>query len=227
MNDLVAPLRSLFLKNVHAENAFHMKRYMRDKFAFYGIKTPRRKELVKQFLEKRGSLTRAELITVVHTLWDLPERENQYAALDLMYATGKILDTDQIPLTEELAVTKSWWDSVDPLSIRVMGMLLSKAEVPRLFGPDRWIESDNFWLRRCALLFQLKYKQRTDSDLLFEYIRRLAHEKEFFIRKAIGWALREYSKTDGEAVIQFVADTDLSTLSEREGLKWLQEHDEL
>jgi 3-methyladenine DNA glycosylase AlkD len=122
-----------------------------------------------------------------------------------------------------LVTTKSWWDTVDSLAKNGAGGLVLR--YPELAGTmDRWVESENMWLRRTAILHQLGFKERTGADRLFRYCELRAHEQEFFIRKAIGWALREYSKVDADAVRRFVADHDaaLSGLSKREALLWLK-----
>jgi 3-methyladenine DNA glycosylase AlkD len=126
-----------------------------------------------------------------------------------------------IDVFESLITTKSWWDTVDYLASHTMGDHLARH--PELIPEytERWITSDDLWLRRTAILYQLRYKQKTDAGRLFEYISRCKDEKEFFIRKAIGWALREYSKTDEQSVREFVAVSRLSPLSEREALKYV------
>ncbi len=127
-----------------------------------------------------------------------------------------------LPVAEHMIATKSWWDTVDLLAANVVGPLV--AATPALRSEmDRWLVSDDLWLARSALLHQLKWKGDTDADWLFAACLTRAGDTEFFLRKAIGWALREYSKTDAAAVRRFVSDHDaeLSGLSKREALKWL------
>ena len=124
---------------------------------------------------------------------------------------------------EPLITSKSWWDTVDSLAGHTVGVLV--AQHPELASTmDEWISSEDIWLARTAILHQLGYKAKTDRDRLFAYCLRRAADREFFIRKAIGWALREYSKTDAKAVHAFVRTNagTLSSLSSKEALKWLE-----
>jgi 3-methyladenine DNA glycosylase AlkD len=127
-----------------------------------------------------------------------------------------------MPLLEKLITTESWWDTVDGLAANQVGGVL--ARFPEIREPyiDRWRQEEDFWLRRTTLLFQLRYKGQTDADLLFALIKENLADQEFFIQKAIGWSLREYSKSNAEAVQQFVAETELSGLAQREALKWMK-----
>ncbi len=120
-----------------------------------------------------------------------------------------------------LIISNSWWDSIDFISPKLVGYVFKT--YPELIPTytDKWIESDNFWLQRSAILFQLKYKQNTDFELLKSIILRLNTEEEFFIRKSIGWALREYSKTNPKAVKDFIENNELKPLSAKEGLKFI------
>ncbi|CAG7645123.1 DNA alkylation repair protein [Paenibacillus allorhizosphaerae] len=214
-----AGLEALLRTHANPRQAGPMQAYMRDQFPFLGIKSPERVALEKQYWKERGLPAKDELEACVRGLWGLPEREFQYAAMGLLERQAKKADRAQIVLLEELVVTKSWWDTVDLIAARLVGLHLSR--FPELIPEraERWIASDNIWLQRTAILFQLGYKTRTDKELLFALIRRRSESDEFFIRKAIGWALREYSKTDEEAVRRFVAETQLSPLSVREALK--------
>lgn len=196
-----------------------MAAYMRDQFAFLGIRTPERAALTKQFMKANGVPAGAELETVVRLLWALPEREFHYAAMMLTEKRKKELGPGQMELLEHLITKHSWWDTVDLLASHLAGAVFSG--YPELVPAyaEKWAASDDLWLRRRAILFQLGYKQRTDAELLFSLVRRMAHESDFFMRKAIGWALREYAKTDPDAVRAFVRETELSPLSVREALK--------
>lgn len=206
--------------HANLDKAGPMEAYMRHLFPFLGIKSPERVALVKGFIQEHGVPPQGEELTnTIREVWKLPEREFHYAALQLLEKQLKKLDPAAIDLLEELVITHSWWDTVDTLASRLIGSHFTKYPDLIPIYTERWIESDNMWLQRSALLFQLSYKSRTDSALLFDYIRRTAHSQEFFLRKAIGWTLREYSKTDESAVRQFVAETVLSPLSVREALK--------
>ena len=120
-----------------------------------------------------------------------------------------------------MIVNKSWWDTVDYIAVKLVGKHFEN--FPELIPKHikTWNSSGNLWLNRTAILFQLQYKKKTDINLLFDIIEKQAGSREFFIQKAIGWVLREYSKTDENAVRKFVMQTNLSSLSKREALKWL------
>jgi len=151
----------------------------------------------------------------------LPEREMQLCAMEILLKHRKQWDNDYFVLFEEMITTKSWWDTVDFIAANLVGDYLSRNKNMIKPSVEVWMQSENIWLQRTAILFQLKYKNKTDVHLLFGLCNQLGSSKEFFIRKAIGWALREYSKTDANAVEQFVAATDLHSFSKREALKWL------
>ena len=196
-----------------------MKQYMKNRFEFYGIKSPKRKDLIRIFLKKYGLPPKNISESVVKILWNYPYRECQYAALDILERCVKKEQIRNIKLYEELITSKSWWDTVDWLATRVVGVHLHKFPNDIMSIHKRWMDSDNMWLQRVCLLFQLKYKSETDTKLLFSTIKQLSHSKEFFIQKAIGWSLREYSKTDVDAVRTFVACATLAPLSVREGMR--------
>lgn len=201
-------------------NAAAMIRYMRDQFPYLGLKAPERKALYQQFIDKQGIPDIDEVPAVVKALWQLPEREFQYDALTLLEKIHKKWPEHFISLFESLITEKSWWDTVDTLS-KLVGMYFRKYPAQRLPVTERWINSSNIWLQRSALIFQLHYKQDTDTRLLFDYILRCNTSKEFFIQKAIGWALRQLAKTNPTAVQSFVANNTLAPLSIREALKHL------
>ncbi|MFC5647811.1 DNA alkylation repair protein [Paenibacillus solisilvae] len=205
--------------HANAEIAGPMIAYMRNQFPFLGIKMPQRSALTKQFMKENGAPSGEELEQAVRELWALPEREFQYTALMMLEKRVKEITPAQTELLEHIITTGSWWDTVDVIAGHLVGALFSR--YPELIPvyTQKWIHSDNLWLRRTAILFQLQYKGRTDKELLFSFIRLCAGEEDFFIRKAIGWALREYSKTNPDAVRQFVAGIELSPLSKREALK--------
>jgi 3-methyladenine DNA glycosylase AlkD len=195
---------------------------MRDQFAYLGIRAPALGGHLHKFLTEIGRPDAASEVKVIEGLWTLPEREYQYAALTILSKSRKTAPPERIELIEHLITTKSWWDTVDSLAANDAGMYFANYPERIQANTEKWMNSGNFWLQRTAILFQLKYKSKTDTSLLFDYIGRLSGEKEFFIRKAIGWALREYSKTDSAFVEQYVADHPLSPLSAKEALKWLR-----
>lgn len=220
MHSYVRLLKTLYERNANPANAAPMKKYMRDQFEFLGIKTPVRAVLQKGFVQEHGLPPLAELDEVVRDLWALPQREFQYTATSLIGKLEKKLEPDFISTLEYLIVTKSWWDTVDTLAGNIIGVHFTRFPKVRDKYLKKWRKADNFWLRRTAILFQLGYKEETDFDLLCEIIRENLGSDEFFINKAIGWALRQYAWTKPARVKKFVKETkQLSPLSRREALK--------
>jgi 3-methyladenine DNA glycosylase AlkD len=217
-------LSTLLSNHAIPTQAAPMRTYMKDQFPFFGIKSPVRASLVRTFISERGLPSIGDLEDVTMRLWDVPERECQYAALDLIERSLKRLPPESIVWIERLIVTKSWWDTVDQIASHLVGGLFRR--YPEFRDPwiDRWRVAEDIWLRRTTLIFQLGYKRETNADLLFALVRENLGSREFFIQKAIGWALREYSKTDRSAVEAFVAATPITPLSRREALKWLTSH---
>lgn len=220
----VSQLVQLFEANKNPKNAAPMKRYMRDQFEFYGIKSPLRRELLRQFMIKNGTPSGEELKKTVQLLWENNYREMQYAAMDILEKAARQPDETFLPFLENLILQKSWWDTVDWIAPGGFGRVFQKH--PQHIKPvtSRWIKSENIWLQRSAILFQLKYKEKTDAKLLFEYILFRAGSKEFFVQKGSGWALRQYSKYNPKAVVDFIKNNEalLSNLTKKEGLKWLE-----
>ncbi|WHZ06203.1 DNA alkylation repair protein [Neobacillus sp. YX16] len=210
----------MFEEHRNDDNAGPMKKYMKDHFPFLGIKSPLRKELEKQFFKETGILKEEFNKDIVEGLWDKDQREYQYTAITYIGKFIKKMPKDTILLLERLITTKSWWDSVDSIA-PLVGELARK--YPELVEENinHWSIHDNFWLRRASILFQLKYKNETNEALLYKYMVKNADSKEFFIQKAIGWALREYSKTNPESVKAFIEGNELAPLSIREGSKYL------
>ena len=223
MNDLINPyiqeLVNIYSKHADEDYAEWSKKYLRNQFDFLGIRTPIRRKLTNQFIKENGLPPKNNLKDIIFCLWDLPEREYQQAALDILEKVKKDLTTNDMSWLSTLIVKKSWWETVDVLSPRIIGyMFLTNHELVPLYA-DKWIENENIWLQRAAILYQLKYKEKTNEERLFRYILRRASSDEFFVQKAIGWALREYAKTNPDHVKNFVSQHPLKPLSEREALK--------
>ncbi len=225
LNDYTAPLQELLETYVKENNVKPTRKYMLTRFEFYGIKPHKRRALVKAFFEKNGLPPPELLVPFVEDLWERPQREYQYAAVGMLQKTMKSLESlpvspqEMIELFEWLITTKSFWDTVDGIATRVVGVFFQR--YPEFIAPctKKWIQSENIWLHRTAILFQLKYKEKTDETLLFNTIRQFANSGEALINKAVGWALQEYSKTFPEKVIRFVKETPMAPLSKREALK--------
>ncbi|MGF1734919.1 DNA alkylation repair protein [Photobacterium satsumensis] len=204
----------------NAEDAKAMQAYMKTEQAFYGVKAPERKAIFKQAREHTAITSFIEYKRLVLWLWSGVNREEQYLAMDAAeyYKSFRILEA--FPVYEEMLTEASHWDTVDKIASNLIGPLVK--EHRELEDVVRgWRQSDNMWLRRASLLVHLKHKQETNLSLLEETILMLANEKEFFIRKAIGWVLREYAKTDAEYVKSFVHryQEQLSPLSQQEAVK--------
>lgn len=208
-----------FKSVANAEYATKMEAYLKNKFKFYGIKRPILKEVSKPFLRKENLPDFDTLIDITKKLWDKPQREYHYFALDLLDKYYKKWTDDYLELFEWMVVNKSWWDTVDIIATNKMGKyLLGNQNLIENYN-YKWVNSNNMWLNRVAILFQLKYKNQTDLELLFSNIQQHKDSNEFFIQKAIGWALREYSKTNQKIVAEFVENEELKPLSSREALK--------
>jgi 3-methyladenine DNA glycosylase AlkD len=221
MHPYVASLKKLFEQNADPVLAAPMKKYMRDQFEYLGIKSPQVKALFRQAIHENGLPDMEELDQVIRELWELPQREYQYIAISIMERLEKKLPSRAIQTLEYMIVHKSWWDTVDNIS-HVVGIHFKRYPDVRERYLAKWRASNNFWLRRTAILFQLDYKKDTDFDLLSEIIRENLDSKEFFINKAIGWSLRQYARVDPEAVMKFVKSTPLHPLSRREAMKHLE-----
>ncbi len=211
-------LRALLVGAADPARAVAMRAYMRDQFPFLGIPSPRLTALVREAALPKPA--EAELREQALLLWAEPEREFQYVACGQLRRHVKVCEPGFIDVVRELIVTKSWWDTVDTLASHTVGPLVRKHS-ELLATMDVWIGEDNMWLARTAILYQLGYRSGTDAARLFRYCAAQAGHPDFFIRKAIGWALREYAKTDPAAVRKFVEthETVLSGLSKREALR--------
>jgi 3-methyladenine DNA glycosylase AlkD len=218
MHKLTLDLLQALRKASHEEEAKGMRRYMREQFDFFGVKTPHRRELATPLFLANPPKDAAELEMIVRELWQQPFREVQYAACDYLYQYRNLLAARHLALLRHLIITRSWWDTVDTLATRSLGDLTLRYGQVR-DSMDKWIRDPNLWIRRSALLYQLKFRDLTDWERLKAYCELSAKEDDFFIRKAIGWALREYAKTNPLEVKRFVSATDFSTLTVREALK--------
>ncbi|MER7660445.1 DNA alkylation repair protein [Streptomyces sp. NPDC096193] len=194
--------------------------YMKGVAPFLGIYTAERRALSRAVLAGLPAPDEADCTAIALRCWALPEREYAYFAADYLRRHVRRCSSGLLPVVHRLVVTVSWWDTVDALAAHVVGPLVAADSALRT-DMDAWIDDDDMWVARTALLHQLRFKDSTDTGRLFGYCLRRAEHPDFFIRKAIGWCLREYAKTDPDAVRDFVesARDRLSPLSVREALK--------
>jgi 3-methyladenine DNA glycosylase AlkD len=219
VNQYVLELEKVYLQHGNPANAEGMSRYMKEQFPYYGIKTPQRRALAAAFIAEHGLPEGEALKALCRACFESEYRELHYFVGDALSKRLKTLDVSFLDVFETLIGIHSWWDSVDFLAPKLAGGLFLR--FPEQIAPytDRWIESDNFWYQRAAIIFQLGYKQKTDAQRLFKNVLRRADSKEFFVQKGAGWALREYSKTDPAAVRGFVQGHKLAALTKREALR--------
>ena len=213
-------LGSAFQENSNPENAFAMAKYMKNNFSFFGIKTEQRRRILKEiWKENKPEVTKNER-AIALKLYSMQQREFHYCAIEIIVKELKgNYKKEDIQLIEKLIASNSWWDSVDTISKYILGEYLLEFPLETENVIQRFSSSDNMWFNRSAILFQLKYKEKTNFELLKREADRHKTSAAFFIQKAIGWALREYAKTNPEAVKKFVINNNLMPLSAKEALK--------
>ncbi len=204
------------------DKAEAMSRYMKNKFHFFGIQSPVRKNLLKSIYKETKQLTEEDLWQLTFDLWSYDQRECQYAAMDIWSHNIKRLNWQALSNVEYLITKKSWWDTVDWLAVHMAGRILKNAIDKQVTEKiNEWLESDHLWLQRTTLIHQLSYKTDTNTALLNQCISTLEGDQEFFIQKAIGWALRQYSKTNPDWVREYITDRPMSTIAMREAKKYI------
>ena len=216
-------VRTTFREHGRPDVATGQMAYMRHQFEFFGLKAPVWMALAKEIHRTVGVPEGDDLKTLARLCLADDHRELHYFALETVERTLKTQPAEFLDFLEELIVTRSWWDTVDWLA-KLVGLHLLRFPTLRQPATARWLASGNIWLQRVSMIFQLSYRTKTDPALLFHNIRQLADSPEFFIQKGAGWALRQYSKTDPEAVQTFVATHRLAPLTRREALKWLHKN---
>lgn len=213
-------IQKIFVANGNQLIAKGAKAYLLNQFEFYGIKTPLRRQLCKAFYKTHPIKDHTELSKLIKECFNEPQRELHYFAIELLGHHKKIWSIKTIPLIEWMIAHQSWWDSVDSTNTHVISkfFLLHPEHIEAC--TSKWNQSSNKWLIRMSILFQLTYKTKTDTNLLSKYIENSQLHEDFFVRKAIGWALRAYAYTNKKWVIQFVkAHPLLNNLSKKEALK--------
>jgi 3-methyladenine DNA glycosylase AlkD len=203
------------------ERAIEMAAYMKSAVPFYGVPKPERLSIIRAFKKQYAPDSQAQYLANVQALWQLPHREEKYLAINYAEQFPAFIAPPALSLYEQMVRQGAWWDYVDVIAGHLVGKVLLENE--SLVRPlvDSYVDDADLWIRRTALLSHLDHKDKTSQKHLFAYCLKLAHEKEFFIRKAIGWALRQYSYSDPEAVRRFLEKNRarLSPLSYNEGAK--------
>jgi len=216
----ISSLEKDFNNCVNVVNATAMSKYMKNNFSFFGIKTEERRKIFKNIYLLNKAEISEKPREIALLLYSKKERELHYCALEILIKNLKNkYQKEDIQLIEKLIVTNSWWDSVDVIAKFILGGYLQQFPLETNSVISKFSNSDNMWLNRSAILFQLGYKEKTDFDLLKTLCEKHKTSNEFFIQKAIGWALREYAKKNSEAVKDFVVIANLKSLSKKEALK--------
>ncbi|MBJ99864.1 MAG: DNA alkylation repair protein [Euryarchaeota archaeon] len=212
--------------NKNSKDAIQMQRYMKTTMPFYGVKSPILNIIVNDVKNLHLISNQEEYNSIIMDIWNLSHREEKYISIKLARKWKQYITLEALIVYEKMIREGQWWDFIDPISQGLIGILLMNNRFEMNIILDKWIEDENFWIRRSAILAHLKHKENTDYKKLFEYCLKCAHEKEFFIQKAIGWVLREYSKTKPEIVYAFIQDNEqiLSNLSKREGMKYIKKN---
>ncbi|WP_341317272.1 DNA alkylation repair protein [Paraburkholderia sp. IMGN_8] len=218
-------IKAALAPHADAQRALAMRAYMRNHFEFIGVPTPLRRQAILPVFKRLPVESAEHLLACAHVLWSMPQREYQYAAIDLLARKWKTLGLADIEHLLSIAQRSAWWDSVDPLA-GVVGDVLKAAreQAPHAQAcMDAALEHESLWVRRIAMIHQLGWREHTDEERLFGYARSLAAETDFFIRKAIGWALRDYAWHAPDAVSDFLsaARDVISPLTLREAAKHL------
>ena len=193
---------------------------MKNNFPFFGIKTEERRRIFKEIWKENKGAVSINARTITSDLYLKPEREFHYCAIEILINELKgNYKKEDIQLIEKRILNNSWWDSVVTIAKYILSEYLLEFSLETKNVIERFLKSENMWMNRSAILFQLGYKQKTNADFLFSECLKQAHFKEFFIQKVIGWLLGEYAKSNPEAVIIFVKNVILKPLSAKEALK--------
>jgi 3-methyladenine DNA glycosylase AlkD len=206
-----------------AEKAAAMAAYLKTDMPFYGVQKQGRTEVMRAIRRRFPVNDLVTYRTAVTSLWEQPHREEKYLAIGLARAHPDYLLVENLDLYRRLIVEGGWWDLVDDVAINCVGLVYLRHRPETEPCIDAWIEDEDMWLRRTSLISPIKHKHDTDYERLFDHCLRRAHEREFFIRKAIGWTLREYAKTAPERVRDFLLENRdrWSGLTRREAGKHL------
>ena len=208
------------IRHKNEEQAQKMSKYMLNKFEYIGIKTQERREIFKNFFKKYKNEEKIDW-EFVNKCWENKHREFQYIAADYLKNMKDKLTIDDIPKFKRLILEKSWWDTIDNLDMTIGALALKDSNVNKILL--EWSLDENIWLKRIAIDHQLLRKEKTNTELLEKILKNNLGQAEFFINKAIGWALRDYSKTNPEWVKNFIEKNreNMAKLSIKEASKYL------
>jgi 3-methyladenine DNA glycosylase AlkD len=222
-NDLARYVTAELKRLADPAKAPAMAAYMKTAQPFFGVPTPVRAAMLKQMGDRFAPVDQKLYARSVMALWKLPHREERYCAIAFARRYEQFITPASLPLYERMIREGAWWDFVDEIAVNLVGAVYTNFRAQTRPVIERWIDDEDMWIRRTALLSHMKHKHRADAAQLFAHCLKVSHEREFFIRKAIGWALREYSKTDPRAVRVFLTKNRkrLSNLSYTEGSKHL------
>ena len=221
--ECLTSLQRSFEENKDEVRAVKSAQYMKNLFVYYGVDATNRKSIQKKWFEElKANSSDIDRWELIREMWEKEQREIHYVAIDWLnsFKINTIQQEDIVHL-EWLLTNHSWWDSVDAIASNYLGNYFKKFPKESKSIIEKWRNSENMWLNRSCLIFQLKYKNDVDFDLLKSLIRQYQPNKEFFIQKAIGWSLRQYSKFNPEAVRAFVQEINLQGLAKREATKYL------
>lgn len=218
--DKYLQIEKAFEEKADIENAVKMSKYMRDKFKFYGLSTPNRKEIYKELLkaEKKNGIVDWDFLDLCY---ENEHREFQYLVMDYLVAMQKFLKFDDVPHIKKYIKLKQWWDTIDGFDRIVGNIAFVDKRINDLML--KWSVDEDFWIRRIAIDHQLCRKERTNTELLEQILVNNFGSNEFFINKAIGWSLRDYSKTNPEWVKEFLRKykDKMDKLSVKEASKYI------
>ncbi len=222
-SEMMMSLAQLFQRHHLPNRAASVEAYMKHKFEFFGFDATTRKQLQRVWLsEQPKQWLQKYRWDIVAFCWEQPQREFHYFAIDFMNTWPKQwMDQQDAEQLEFFLTHESWWDSVDAIASNYLGKWFQQFPIERDKTIEKWRNSENFWLHRSCLIFQLKYKNEVDVLLLKSLIQQFMPNKEFFIQKAIGWSLRQLSKTQPETVKQLISELDIKGLAQREASKYL------
>ena len=208
------------IQHKNEEQARQMSEYMLNKFEYIGIKTPERRKIFKNFFKEYKNEEKIDW-EFVNKCWENKYREFQYIAADYLKNMKDKLTRDDIPKLKQLILKKSWWDTIDNLDMTIGALALKDSNVNKILL--EWSIDENIWLRRIAIDHQLLRKEKTNTELLEKVLENNLGQAEFFINKSIGWALRDYSKTNPEWVKNFIEENkeNMAKLSIKEASKYL------